>query len=185
MAIRVAKSAVVIAYFFYWDWRARLRHYLKVGAIGILALSGALLLLEVLFEIAGRERITVVLSGLDRHTGLRYSGIVLFVLASFYILFHHLTELRKPSYEYAFIKRLCRYLESHHLDSGIPLLSVKEVLELFHSVFSRVGIAHVSIAREKDGWLTIDPREVFPEERAAEYFERLKVGQGVAGLVAR
>ena len=60
---------------------------------------------------------------------------------------------------------------------------VRDILEIFHGVFKKCGVKHVSLYRLKDGILKIDRAEVYPPEPDDAFYVDLSPGEGVAGRV--
>jgi hypothetical protein len=165
-------------YFYYWSWKAEIRHVLKV--ISLFALIGLAVLMgvEVGLEFWGK----IWLSDLTKATGFHLSLTIIFVLAVAYVAWHHWSEIKKPNYEY----RFAQCLRSIIYGSAGPD-ATKALLGKIHAVFEDVGISHVCIARPTAGGeLVIDREEVYPGEERPEFFYRARIGQGdVCGVSGR
>lgn len=178
---RALEYAVVWGYFYAWSYKTEVRKALKVSALGAIAVPTALLAAEVAAETLGAHEIAAALIALSSSTtgkALFYA----FIASVLFLLWHHVEEARKPGYEYVFVQRLCDFLEGRG-DVHNPGPTVAQSLELFHSVFSKAGIAHASLHLWTGKDLSIDKAHVFPAEADPSFFVTLGPGEGVAGRV--
>ena len=176
------ESIFVNFYFAYWSYKTLARTIFKYGSLAVVSLSTTLLTAEVLAESFGSKRVQQFVEYLSHNPIVRWVSIGVFVLAVGYLAVHHYKEAKKPNYEYTFVKRLCDFLEGSRGNRNEPA-RIKGALEIFHSVFRRAGVTHVSIHRLNGNILEINPDDVFPPETNASFFVPLATGEGVAGLV--
>lgn len=181
--VREALEYVIIsAYFYFWSYKTEVRNGLKYGALSAVSLSTMTLAIEVVSEAYGSHGVAEALAAGLASTwlGISWGGFVLglFVAAVIFLIWHNIDEARQPGYEYVFVRRLCDYLEGR--GGRAP---TRESLELFHSVFKRLRIAHVSLHLPNENELKIARDHVFPEEEDDDFFVSLAPGNGVAGRV--
>lgn len=177
------RYAIVSIYFYVWSYKTEIRQWLKVSSLGILSVFMLGLFLEVAAESIGPQKIHEAFSSLGGYLHGTFA-FVIFAIAVAYLLWHHIREAKKPGYEYTFVKSLCDFMEGRRPgreSSSRP--SIIEALKLFHAVFERAGVAHVSIHTPEGEFLKIDPAHVFPPESDAAFFVPLERGEGVAGAV--
>lgn len=167
----------ILGYFLYWDRKESLRRSLRVGALSVLSFSLVSLWAEVVAEVAGAHSITAAIESYE----LKWPVVLLFSGSVLLLLFYHARERRYHRPQHYLGEKVWEFFEKRPYKSEAALINT--ALQLFHSVFGAFGIAHVSIFRAEEDVLRIRGNEVYPEEADRGYFEPLRVGQGVAGLV--
>lgn len=167
----------VAGYFLYWDRKDSVRYRFRVGALSILSFSLLLLWAEVAAELAGAHWLVALLKSFE----LRWPVVALFSVAVFLLLIHHAHERRHDLPHHFLGEKVWEFFERRPYKSEDVL--VHEALRHFHDIFIAYGLAHVSIFRPDEQHLTIQRHEVLPLEKDNGYFEPLKLGEGVAGLV--
>lgn len=170
----------VALFFLAWNQKRKLRDILHYTSLAVISLSTVLLLIEVIAEYRGAETIVTALRGFETVYG--HFVFAIFVAGVLFMLWHHYEETQKPQFEYAFVLRLWEFMEGRRQGAPQP---VRNVLEIFHGLFKKSGIAHVSIYRMQSGILKIDPQEVYPSVPAndQDFYVDLPKGEGVAGHV--
>src|ERR1041385_8133715 len=99
-------------YFLYWSWKGEIRYYLKFSSIAVLIAAGIIPLAELVFHLAGEHWITQALA----ETAQKPVWLGLFVAALIFLVWHNRGELKKPEYEYRFVRRLTEILREPHAD---------------------------------------------------------------------
>ena len=140
LVIEVAKAVrkllifvVAMVYYYFWSWKAGIRDFAKLASLSVLSISSGSLAVEIYAERAGAKRLSELLT-----TAVAYTKVAilpyLVVMGAVYLFWHHFREARKPAYESRFVERLCQHLQKPG--------SIKQSLELFHSVFVNAGVTH-------------------------------------------
>jgi hypothetical protein len=106
----------------------------------------------------------------------------LFLIAVIYLVWHHYTEIKKPGYEFSFLRQLNRFMRDRDTNRSEETL-IPAALQVFHRVFANSHIERCSIYTLSDGGLVIPENYVYPRTAEQSYKINLKVGEGVAGLV--
>ncbi|HEX8459687.1 MAG TPA: hypothetical protein VF656_20500 [Pyrinomonadaceae bacterium] len=183
-AVLLLRYAPIAIYFLVWGVKTKIRHAMKVGALFVLSISTVLLLVEVLLETTGSERIHAFMSDPRLHT---FHEVLLgfFVIAVIFLVRHHYHESKKPGYEYGFVRQLSLFMQRRQREPGPVDELIPSALELFYAVFKRAGVAHCSYYRMDGEALIMRGNSVYPFTDDPGYRLALKVGSGVAGLVAR
>ena len=173
----VARFAPVVFYFWaYWNNKEVIRRSVRTGALWFLSASSYVLLAEVSVELSGR-RLTPLLRRHDVEVG----AIIGFTLCIGVLLFHHRNELRHRHAHFVLAERLWEFLIRR--DATTWDESIETATRLFRDIYTRFGIAHVSVALPVNGELVIQPNHVFPAESRQSFFQRLPLDDGVAGYV--
>lgn len=190
---------IIAQYFRYWSYKSQIRHLLRYGALTVVSSATGFLVLEMIFELLGHDRLTHsldrivnsprVLQFVERYhwlpsgAHLKIAAIVFLALSGLYLAWHNLEEARKPSYEYLFAQSIYSFLldlrAAHQNKKPIP---IAEALEGCHYVFKRSGIRYVALHLADSGMLGIRPEHVWPRSESASVV-RLAPGEGVAGQV--
>ena len=125
-----------------------------------------------------------------RHPHVAILAATVYIAAVAFLVAHNLHEALQPGYDYVFARRLCEYVETCLRTPGKSREErLTHALELFHSVFTRAGIVHVSIhtpEAEKSKSLIILKEHVYPPipaEQQSCYLVRLMEEEGVGGKV--
>jgi hypothetical protein len=176
-----SKSYIVMGYFLYWSWKSEIKHYLRFSAVVILIISVVLPVLEMFLHMLHEYWLAEGVAATRR--GVTFLTIYLAGVA--FVVWHNRTELKKPEYEYTFVRRLRAILQDARTSSSAIPRTAKDVLEICHSAFEHVGISHVSIAWKTGDAIRIAPGHVYPKDDWNSYYHalELKLGEGVAGLV--
>jgi hypothetical protein len=166
---------VEMVYYYFWSWKAGIRDFAKLASLSVLSISSGSLAVEIYAERVGAKRLSELLT-----TAVAYTKIAilpyLVVVGAVYLFWHHFREARKPAYESRFVERLCQHLQKPG--------SIKQSLELFHSVFVNAGVTHASIyTPDAHGGLEILKAHVYPDEPNPDFYITLGPNEGVAGLV--
>lgn len=182
----------VVAYFWPWSYKTAIRHNLKVGSLWTLLITSSLLLVEVLMELIGADRIHHWISAahlVDMQGSFASLGPIknyvlpaLFILAVLYLFWHHYTEIGKPGYEFAFLRQLNRFLRERDANQSEEAL-IPAALRVFHKVFEDSHIEHCSMYTVSNDALTIPDAYIYPDAVGQGYQINLNIGEGVAGLV--
>lgn len=172
------KSTVSSLYFWYWSWKSELLHLARFSSLVVLIASASVPLLEMLLEVAGKPWLAAAMAATEKKWSLR----LLFIFAVAFIAWHNWAEMKKPTYEYTFVKRLREVLHHSRTGPGVSPLPIRQILAIFHSAFSD-AVLHVCISHASGGELVIDPYHVFPEENNPDFYERIPIKEGVAGRV--
>jgi hypothetical protein len=174
-----AKSLTASFYFGYWSRKAKILHYLRFSFVVILIASAGLLIVEALLEYAGKEWVAEGIAATGRTRTLRGG----FLLAVAFLAWHNLHELRKPEYEYRFVRRLRELLFIGRMSSAFTGPSLIEILEAMYQVFEHRGVAHACIALPHGEEMSIRRDHVHPPAPGEAFYRPFKVGEGVAGHV--
>lgn len=97
------------------------------------------------------------------------------------MLIHHVRERQHDQPHHFFGEKVWEFFESRPYKSEDA--AIERALRQFHAIFAPFGLVHVSIFRIDGEYLKIHGHEVYPSEADRGYFEPLRPGQGVAGLV--
>jgi hypothetical protein len=196
----------IAPYFKCWSYKIRVRRWLRYTALGAVTLSTALLVIEMVLELTGHERL---LSSLKQFEAglvaaleqLRAAWPRLFahlpesaylvtaallatlVALAIYLALHNVEEARKPGYEYHFARAINSFLlDSRTAHSTAQKIPVLKALEVCHFVFKHTGIQHVSLHLPVGSGLVIQPEHVFPADSNFSSAP-LQPGEGLAGEV--
>jgi hypothetical protein len=186
---RILRRILVVTYLGYWSFKSDLRHkYLKRGAFVFVSVPTVFLAFEVLGEIFRPKLVHAIalhMSALVKsHPVLAGLAISPFIGAVAFLIWHNFHEAMSPGYEYIFARRLCEYIATCLKTADRSREArLHHALVLFHSVFRRTRIAHVSIHSPDKGVLVIRREHVFPSEDDPKYFVKLLKGEGVGGKV--
>jgi hypothetical protein len=168
---------IPVLYFFMWNKKKDTQSLIRPVALCVLSFSALVYGLELAAELLGRE---VLATNLEKFTSKTPIMIVAVFVAVVFLVWHAYEEARKPDYESLFVRGMHSLTE---LKQSRDKDSLKKALELFHSMFVRTGVAHVSVYTKNIGEPSISRTYVYPDEHEPPYFESLSIDppQGVAG----
>jgi GAF domain-containing protein len=168
---------IAYAYLTYWDEKTKYRERLHEGALAVFGTSGVVTLFELVENLVGADRLHQVIKFVaGEYPAIRVTLELVFLAAVVVALWLHYTESKKPVYQYAFVSCVAELLERR------GKATIPEMLELFHFVFRRTGVAHVCMAHPCDDGLVIDRGHVYPAEQSESFFKPIPP-EGVAGRV--
>lgn len=172
---KVGQDAAGLIYYWQWNSKAKLKRWLRTLSFAIVVFSSLILLLELAGEYFGASRLLFWLKSLPVSERVR---LIMFLGSAVFLVVHYQSEIRKPEHEYEFITRLLTVMSRQRAegDDGAALA-------IFHALFARAGINHVSVYRLTEDGQRLRIATVFPVERDLFYPEELPVGKGVAGRV--
>jgi hypothetical protein len=174
----VALFFTLIASFYYWQWsrKAKIKRATRTISFLVIILSSVIFLLEGTAELIGAKRCIEALSAIPLQGSVR---LALFLSAALFILLHHRSEMKKPEYESDFIEGLLNAMSRKR--SGTEEM---KSLEIFHALFTRVNVSHVSFYELDNAKSKMQIKDVYPKTGLdASYYQDLMVGDGVAGRV--
>jgi hypothetical protein len=178
------KFLAIYVYFKYWDYKSKIRYSFHVGSLLVFSISGLLIVLEFGAEILRTDRVRVLFSLLDPNPGIKALLELIYVAAAGYGVYYHLSEARKPAYEFTFTQVICDLFESQRMSQRREL---SELLGHCYKVFERAGILHASISLPNiEGnrvILRTDLKHVYPSANHASFLLPLEVGASVGGRV--
>jgi hypothetical protein len=189
--VKVLKYSPIVTYFWLWSYKTGLRHTLKATSLGIISLSGVVLVLEVIMEWTGGKRLHELMVrigtqslaiGLPRFVNPHNVFRILFISAIAYLVWHHVTETWKVGYEYKFVKQVNLFMRSRLSNNNEQAL-IQNALPKFLLIFKDSRIVRCSVFRPDGEVLSIPTSHILPMTTDTSYGVRLKKGEGVAGLV--
>ncbi|MDE1948519.1 MAG: hypothetical protein KGI35_07885 [Burkholderiales bacterium] len=168
----------VFAYFFvFWKYRDQVRVWLRRGALGVLSLTLAIFLGEVILEFAGNRVLAEIK---QRYPNLEGGIVGFFVLSGLIILWHNIVETKHGHTEAALSDGLWRLFYGVQAKSKDEL--TKQALKLVAEVFQHFGCCSACIWTLGDDGLRIVDDHWHPSIPLG-YVNRLPIGAGIAGLV--
>lgn len=176
----VVKFTPLFIYFFlYWNFKARIRRVLHIGALSFLSISLVILALEVLLELVGRDLLADLFHGFPNQRPLLLAG---FVLSTLVVLAHHQRESRHTRQEYLLAEKLWSFLENR--DSKDEAAFVAFALRTVKDSFDRHKALHACVWQKQGNEFRIQDCWTPPEPGDAGYITTLPLGEGIVGLVA-
>ena len=175
-------TITVYIYYLLWGLKASLKGATVILAYGYMFLSALRFSLEGLAEWHGAKWCIEKLQGIPAtwkwihiSTGWRLS---LFAAAAVFVVISSFEEMKKPKYESSFLEGLLDAMSQQRRGAGDWTS-----LQIFHALFTRRKVAHVSVYRFEKSTNKLHIVGVYPNNPGQSYYQDLDIGQGVAGRV--
>lgn len=176
------KKIFILGYLLYWDYKQGVWHYIKILSLGIISIPTALLVVELVTEVAFHTNLKEYFV---KYVTTGRTGTIVFVafiLATFFLILHHYKETKKSEYEYKFVRQTCQFIIDRGISNGNNLVAT--TLPLFHKVFEHTGILHCSFYSFNNTDLTIQPDNVYPTNNTPQYLVSLPLN-GNTGVATK
>jgi hypothetical protein len=167
----------LIGVFYYWQWnrKAGFKRVLKTSSFGAVVFFSGVLLLEFTGEYFGADCLVQKLRSLPISETTR---LAIFLGAAVFLVSHYRAEFKKPEHEYNFVTKLLTAMSRQRTTTHDMA-----ALGIFHALFERAGISHVSVYLPTDDKKKLRIAHTFPDVKDSSYYRELIVGEGVAGRV--
>jgi hypothetical protein len=172
---RVASDLAGFIYYWQWNHKAKFKRVARTLSFAVVVFQSGILLLEALGDYFGAERLVHWLKLLPVSESTRLS---FFLGAAVFLAFHYHSEMTKPEHEYHFATRLLTAMSRQREGKDD-----NATLGIFHALFTRVAVRHVSVYRPTEDKLSLRITAVFPSEKDLSYYQDLPIEKGVAGRV--
>ncbi len=172
---KVGRDIAGFVYYWQWNRKAKFKRGLRTLTFAVVIFQSGILLLEATGDYFGAERLVHWLKLLPVSETTR---LALLLGSAVFLVVHYRSEISKPEHEYNFVTRLLSVMSRQRVGP-----SDVAALEIFHALFAKAGVKHVSVYRLTEDQQKLKITAVFPPEENLSYFQELPVGKGVAGRV--
>jgi hypothetical protein len=172
---RILTDLFGVLYYWQWNRKAGFKRALKAFSFGSVVLFSGLLLLEFTGEYFGADWLVHELRSLPISETTR---LAIFLGAALFLVTHYHSELKKPEHEYSFVTKLLTAMSRQRSTTHDMT-----ALEIFHALFEKAGVNHVSVYLPTDDKKKLRIAHAFPEVEDRSYYRELAIGEGVAGRV--